>query len=338
MMIGAVVLARADFAFALVPGVAAVTAVAAALVGTWLALRAAHAGDAREASVDVVGSTFAIAIAGLALGAHSGAVALLGVSALSGGAFLIALSAVGATSLGPSTGLGARFPSMVRVARLAAVALTGAPLPIALARAGIVEDVARAEAFGMPVGWLLGGVSMVVSAIAAFALWRVCFVVFDGEPEKKKKPVSDNASRRSVGALAMVAFVLSLLALPAGAFGDGSPGPLDRWLTIGALEEMAAPGAPLDRGVRLGLVLLMLVVGIAGFVLARNRYRAKRASDWKEGESARLGHGLFTGDRSLVAVVVLPFTLLATLAAKLDGLFERTALGMPPDDLGEDDA
>jgi hypothetical protein len=102
------------------------------------------------------------------------------------------------------------------------------------------------------------------------------------------------------------------------------------------IDEMAAPGAPLDGSVRLGLVVATLIASVVGWALARSRY-AK--SDWRDSENARPGQRTFATDGAgLVGKLALPFVLVAELSGKLDGIFEQTALGMPPDDSDEEEA
>lgn len=186
----------------------------------------------------------------------------------------------------------------------------------------------------MPVGWLLAGLALVASGFASFAVWRVAFVV-SGEPAKKKKQITNPSGRSVALALGVIAIVVSIAALPRGVFG-GTPAPLEHWLTLLPIEEMAAPGAPLDSGVRLGVLVATLIATVTGFVLARGRYMK---GDWRVTENARVGHGAFAGDEPVFAPkLILPFTLLGVLAAKLDSIFERTALGMPPNDLDEEES
>lgn len=328
MCVGAIVLLRTDFTFALAPGVSAVTALVAVTGALLLAMRALRAGDVRSAIVDVAGSGQALVIAGVALGAHAPAVSTLVVTALSAAGLCIASGVLDAGKLLASGGLVARFPALKLALQALAVALAGAPVPLALARAGIVEDIARAEAFGTPVGWLLALLCLLASGTASFAVWRVTFVLC-GEPEKKKKkPITDGTGRWVALVLALAAAAVSVLAVPRGALGN-TPAPLDHWLTLQPIEEMATPGAPLDSGVRLGLLVATLIATLAGFFLARGRYAV---ADWRKSESERS-----VSTPEVAQKLAVPFTLLAEGAAKLDTIFERTALGIPPNDLDEDE-
>jgi hypothetical protein len=333
MCVGVIVLTRVDFAFALVPGVSAITALVATGGAVLLAIRALHAEDTRSAVVDVAASGYAVVIAGAALAGHAPGVSMLVVTALSAAGLLVALGILDAGKLSASTGLLARFPALKPALQALAVVLSGAPVPLAFARAGVVEDMARAEAFGMPLGWLFAVLAFVAGGLAAFAVWRVTFVL-SGEPEKKKKkPITDGVGRNVAFVLALIGALASLAAIPRGALG-GAPALLDHWLTLLPIEEMAAPGAPLDPTMRLVLLAATLVATIVGFVLARGRYTK---ANWRGTEQARVGHAFFAAKESVLgAKLLVPLTLLATLAAKLDSIFERTALGMEPADLNED--
>lgn len=332
MCVGVMLLTRADFVFGLVPGVSAITALVAAIGAVLLALRALHAEDTRSAIVDIAASGYAVVIAGVALAGHAPGVTTLAVTALSAAGLLVALGVLDASKLSSSAGLVTRFPALKPPLQALAVVLAGAPVPLAFARAGVVEDIARAEAFGMPVGWLLAALVFLASGCAAFAVWRVTFVLC-GEPQRKKKPITNAAGRGVAFSLALVGALVSLAAIPRGVLG-GAPALLDHWLTLLPIEEMAAPGAPVDSGVRLGLLAATLVVAVVGFVLARARYVK---DDWRGREGERVGHAFFAAKDSYIgSKLLLPFTLLADLAARLDSIFERTALGMQPADLDED--
>lgn len=272
------VLAKYSFVFALAPTASVACALVLGAGALWLAARAAHAADSRLALVLAGGAQLGVALTGVCGGA--GELALIHAAAAGGGLVALLLALDDRRLLGALSGRA----DLGRVAGLAAVCVTAAPVPIVGAfwpRERFLRALFAIDGAGLP-GAVPVVLALLATGVGSFAVWRVVRAAL--APAPKGDDGSSGAPAPAGWLVAGVAAVAGTLAAAGPlAFGDTlvprlvAPLPVD------------APGTPLTSEVELALALCAIALPVIGFWLARRRYHRIDARHWSKTEAQRWG-------------------------------------------------